>query len=485
MRQVDFDLSVSLLIALASGHWSTLDALIARIQPPDFPRGWLQTVYLVNVRDVLVTADLLARDPQMAKAALGTLIAHTVLGASLMPSAEIEGHSVIQLAHCRVILNTITASPTKFNALVPRLSLLDIRAWCLDNVDDSLLAQAMLGVLQSAGNDPSNPEAAAEGPGIAFENMLAYFLVVKFLVWRDYDHATVSRTLALPLHKAGASLPTTSLQKGAVPGSNPQPLFPGHVVMYGEPPLVLLHPAATPCVRHVREKGGFRAGKPPSMAKITPKQWENQMVLWRKRCLETTLDFGETSEALGAQCIIQPGAKNQPHSDALAIVGVKKARKEDGGNAPEVKEEQQDGGNNPEVKEEKQTLGEIFVQNKFSCGTASTKLVVSDVNNAVDKLLLERGVLFFETEEEAAKQRGRATNQISRLGILEENVVLCFSVLRTLSPSLAEFAKSVHQHATTKSFKGAIVVSNGQTGGMLLYGDSFKQLALVHSSTRN
>jgi hypothetical protein len=457
MPRAHFDLSVGLLLALASGHWSTLDKLVDRVQPPDFGRGWLRTVYQANVRDVLVATEPISRDPQMAQAAFGALIAHTVLGISSMPDTKIEGHSLIELASFRVILNAISATQAKFNALVPRLSLLDVRSWCLQNAKVSQLAQAVLGVLQSAGNDPSDPEAAAEGSGIAFENTLAYFLVAKFIAWRDSDKTTVSRELAA-LHQESDGLRT---------------LFPGHVVVHGNPPRVLLCRDVVPRVVRIEGKGGFRAPKPQRKNSKTTQEWETNLASWRERCLSTPLAI---DVALAAPCCVQPGAKNQAHSDVLVLTQVaKKVKEEEQGTSDEQLERKQ-------AANEKGVPGAIFVQNKFSDGKSNNPLRVVTVKESLDKLLLERGVLFFETEEEAAKQRGRADNQIASLGIQEENVVLCFSVLRDVSPAFSKFADEVAAHAKKTGFKGVLVVANGQRGGALLYGDSFKHLALVHSS---
>jgi hypothetical protein len=135
-------------------------------------------------------------------------------------------------------------------------------------------------------------------------------------------------------------------------------------------------------------------------------------------------------------------------------------------------EEQKDGS--VEVAEASDEVGAVFVQNKFSEGGATTKLTVKTVTESLDKLILERGVLFFEDGGSDEEVR----NQISALNIQERNVVLLFSVLRDLQPTFDKFAAAVSKHATKIGFKGAIVVADGQPGGERLYGDSFKRLAL-------
>ena len=44
------------------------------------------------------------------------------------------------------------------------------------------------------------------------------------------------------------------------------------------------------------------------------------------------------------------------------------------------------------------------------------------------------------------------------------------------------FGERVATHAAKVGFRGTVVVADGCDGGALFYGDSFKQLALVHSS---
>jgi hypothetical protein len=141
-------------------------------------------------------------------------------------------------------------------------------------------------------------------------------------------------------------------------------------------------------------------------------------------------------------------------------------------------EDQKD--NSVEVAEAGEEVGAVFVQNKFSKGGATTKLTVKTVTDALDKLMLERGVLFFK---DGGSDGGVVGNQISAMNIQEPNVVLLFSVLRDLQPKFELFSVAVSKYATEVGFKGAIVVSDGQPGGELLYGDSFKRLALLHASS--
>jgi hypothetical protein len=129
--------------------------------------------------------------------------------------------------------------------------------------------------------------------------------------------------------------------------------------------------------------------------------------------------------------------------------------------------------------------GLVFIQCKFSDGEASTKLTVKMVTSALDKLLEERDVLFFNSSQTKAQSKNMGNklgNQIAQLGVLEDHVVLCFSVLRGLEPNMSIFKERVKEFAEDRKFRGTIVVANGRNGGAALYGPVFGQLALVHSS---
>lgn len=98
---------------------------------------------------------------------------------------------------------------------------------------------------------------------------------------------------------------------------------------------------------------------------------------------------------------VLPWSKIQPHSDRLLVTGLK------------------EGGRN----------GLVFTQDKYSDEKSATTFSIKDVTNGLDRLLDERGVLF---DVDGTDGTEPPKNQISKLGVKEEDVVYCWSGLRML-----------------------------------------------------
>jgi hypothetical protein len=459
MAKSEFDRAVGLLIALASGHWSTLDALVKIAQPPASP-DWLKTVYLENVRDALVGADVpVAKNADMVLASYRELIGRALLGHKVEPFSSIGGHTLVSLAFKRVVLNTITAKSELFNAVVPLLSLLEIRRWCLSNPSDKL-SLAVLGVLQSAGNEPSDPEStiAAKNTGEAFERVTAHFINAKLIAWREYDTKAATRLL-------------TALKDSDA-------LFQGHKVVFGDTNLRMVRPASSPRVLEIVGSGGFHAKKTPPIReeKEATETYQHRRTEWFQEATTTALSFegGSTVGKLRNGDMLVPGSKNQPHSDLVLITELENA------------ENKQDNKKKSNTKQKKdvQRSSLNFIQNKYSDGNASTTLSVKTVTDGLDKLLLERGVLF-ELAHPVAIGKGKKQNQITQLNVREEDVVYTFCLLRQLPAKQEEFFAKVARYALDVGFKGTLAIALGRKGGGVFYGDTFRHLALVHSSAPN
>ena len=97
----------------------------------------------------------------------------------------------------------------------------------------------------------------------------------------------------------------------------------------------------------------------------------------------------------------------------------------------------------------------------------------ADVIKGLKGIIKERGFLYNVDEE---NQHG---NQISALKVEEENVVYSWSVLRDRTETLEE---SVRDEARQLGFKGVVVISDRENGPAKMFGQTFKDLVLLHQS---
>lgn len=423
--------SVRLMLALANGHWSTLGAMVNRVQAC---RTVLPLVHECNVRDVIVTVgegDVQGEHPE----AFAHVLAHSVLGNKIRVSDVIANTSVHDLAYDRVVLNSITANNNDFKAFEPVVSLLAARAWCLrsEHKHEDIAAEVSA-VLQSAGND-INPDVEPEEAGIAFEKTCAHFIALKHLAWQLVSAHQQSRLLAGPAASA---------------------FFSGHRVLHGSSGVHIALSAQKPVVLQLANAQFFHAG-----SALRTRKAENEQAFRTRRQSKAA---GASLEFVGdgilcAPCVLLPGSKTQPYGDLLVVSTLR------------------DG--------DQTRLGLQVVQNKFSSPDAGTRLTFQVIAEALNKLLCERGILFSgpDSSDPLHELPADSKNQIAQLRVSEKDVTLCLTVLRDLPENQLEFETKIEQHAKRVGFVGTIAVAEGRRGGGNFFGPSFSRLALVYSAS--
>ena len=95
---------------------------------------------------------------------------------------------------------------------------------------------------------------------------------------------------------------------------------------------------------------------------------------------------------------------------------------------------------------------------------------------ALKKLVLERDILF------GLDRTRRPINPISALRVTEENVILCFTVLRDLDGTEKAFRNDITEAMREIDFKETVIASKGASAGADFFGPTFRNLALVVSS---
>ena len=153
-------------------------------------------------------------------------------------------------------------------------------------------------------------------------------------------------------------------------------------------------------------------------------------------------------ESLDNGDVICPGAKNQPHSDALYVV-------EWGKKGSKISNH-----------------GLVFDQYKYSEGTSASTVSSTDIINGLRNVVRERGLLY-----DVEPQNRNNGNQISALDVKEQDVVYCWSVEHKTAES---FERPVIDEAKRLGFKGAIIITDTKNGSSSFFGQTFKDLALLH-----
>lgn len=211
----------------------------------------------------------------------------------------------------------------------------------------------------------------------------------------------------------------------------------------------------SPGLFHVEGSGGFRSNQRKEQPQQLKDEGNDRFAERKSKWLEEALEQLEFSEHVlnNRLCngdIICPGAKNQPHSDAIIIA----ERKLPDGPVPAL----------------------IFEQMKYSEGDSSTKLGASHIIKGLERLLKERGLLYGVTKKE-----GNLGNQISALEIQERNVVYFWNVSRS-TVAINKLKRSLCEAAKRLRFKGCILIANCKDDPSLVFGQTFKDLALLSRS---
>ena len=123
MIRTEFDQAMSYLIAVSSGHWATLDALVKKanhgVNISKNGMGWLKTIYLRNVRDAMVTVtEGNAKDGGLRDLYFERLLKLAILGIRVHPFSPLEegdeeSRSLVDLAYERIVLNRFPGTPRK------------------------------------------------------------------------------------------------------------------------------------------------------------------------------------------------------------------------------------------------------------------------------------------------------------------------------------------------------------------------------------
>jgi len=484
MPESEFDRSVDFIITISSGHWSTFNSITDQVKSgfESIVREqdkWLQTVYFENVKDVVVqTRDTSSKTvPATNYHWFQNLVVMAILGIKVRPSENLfpgrDDNSLIRLSFNRVIQNRFKSE--EGNPLlvkeVPNLSLLEVREWALDTGSNTCFKRAVHELLCSAGHDPKNGDPRQERlpSGIGFERVTTCFFHAKFLAWILQGVAT------LPLVDG---VKTEDLQCNG--------FFAGYEVLHSSNtnrplPFTMSKPSDSRLL-YIRGTGGFRGNKiPPAQLKIeTDEDFEERQLEWYEQCL-APLRFEQIRNAPNVVNgdIIYPGSKNQLHSDAIFVIELQKPQQEDG-------------------KQNKKVPGLVFDQMKFSKEDASTAVSLKDIKAGLDKLVQERGLLFNVPKErlhgvrekwQKEKRHGTSSpsalaNQIAALGVKEEDVIYCWSVLRSRPPT-DKLKSGIFEHAEKIGFLGTVLISErGDDQAKKQFGDSFCGLALLHRAEK-
>jgi hypothetical protein len=423
--------AVDYVLAISNGHWSTISAMIASI---NFKTDRLPVARHRTVIDCVVSVDkgLPLGD---WKPGFSKVLAQTALGRS------IPATPLLDLAYRRVILNSIVASDSKFSDIVPLVSLLAVREWVLHN--DSLFARDVQRVLQAAGHDFSDVGALEEDSPLAFEGVVAHFFLMKL-------HAISLLGLTR----------VTLLPKSACQGTS---LLCGHSLVFGEAETLIVSPPEIK-MRMLTETQCFHAA---SLCKKNASESDDDFFSRRSAIAHATaLCFEDGEGKLRAGHYVRPGAKNQPYADGLLVLRLREvdaktsASTIDG--SPEGAGTSGGGG----------TVALIFIQNKFSEDGSATTTAPKDVEDALSKLLRDRGVLFNSPEATIPVD---SSNQIAQLGVAEKDVILCFTSLRKRVSEMAWLRDA----ALRANFQGRIAMTDGKAGCRVFFGPSFKRLALL------
>lgn len=234
--------------------------------------------------------------------------------------------------------------------------------------------------------------------------------------------------------------------------------FFGGTILSGERDFTMKAPSIdqrSPGLFYIEGSGGFRSNQrkeqPQQLKDEENDRFKERKSKWLKEALEQ-LKFSERvqNNRLCNGDIICPGAKNQPHSDAIIIA----ERKLPDGPVPAL----------------------IFEQMKYSEGDSSTKLGASHIIEGLKRLVNERGLLYGVT-----KEVGNLGNQISALEIQERNVVYFWNVSRS-TVAIDELKGSVFERAERLGFKGSILIANCKDDPSQVFGRTFKDLALLNRS---
>ena len=113
-----------------------------------------------------------------------------------------------------------------------------------------------------------------------------------------------------------------------------------------------------------------------------------------------------------------------------------------------------------------------FNQNKYSEEGTQTKLDASTIEAALRNLIQEREVLFDVPNFE------RVENQIAKLKVKEENVILCCTTLRKCSANEAKILDILKKKDI--NFKGTVVFPGENPQDQ--YGPTFQSLLLLGES---
>jgi hypothetical protein len=192
------------------------------------------------------------------------------------------------------------------------------------------------------------------------------------------------------------------------------------------------------------------------LAKKKQAESDTEFTTRRKRAASSAaLQFVDGTSEVKETCFVRPGAKNQPHSDGLLIF--------------EIKEEKASAA---QTDLQPSLFGLGFVQNKFSASGSTTSTLAKDIVDALHKLVKDRGILFVGGGQDITDD---TKNQIAQLGVLEKNVFLCFTSLRSCSNKM----EAVRAAADDVGFEGSILVTDGKKGCRQFFGSSFANLALL------
>lgn len=461
MSRREFELASDLIITMASGHWATFDSITARLDQKFLLE--LPMVYYEVIRDVVVQ---MADKGQHHKyrtfekyqilnipKTYRVLIMMSIFGTSVDPEAPLsfdQGETAKLKKKDVVSLNDmsyerIVQNRTSFREEVPHLSLFDIRKWCLSGEPYDSFTEAIRDILYSVAHEP-NEEYKQEkwALGIAFERTSTAFLLAKFISWRalsaiETDAFTISKTLPLGRFLKGYTFIITTGERAR---NN----------------YTISMPEKIPERLYVWGKGGFRSKltqeQPKQLRGEKDEQFQTRKSSWYEEAL-SELDFESHAphQSVGNGDIICPGSMNRPHSNAIIVV--------DWVN--------QDGQKNQ---------GLIFNQLKRSEGegvNSSTIVESAYIVAGLKMLVRERGLLY-----DIDKENLDNGNQISALGIQEENVVFCWSVPCETEDADDSLQRSVEQAVDQLGFRGSVLVLDNTSDPTKSFGQTFRDIAHLH-----
>lgn len=421
MPTKDSEYAILLLLALSSGHWATLDALVEMankgVELCNGGSGWFQTIYMENLLDALVSVDKgTSFDGNIRNASMKKLLMFAILGKPVRPcdrrwewgtpsdGTEKPKASLLDLAHERVVLNNFPVDSNSYRNVIPRLSLLDVREWCCgDDVSSKGFAKVVRGML------PSNPKESMDS-GKYGKAFAGNFLKAKLHSWYKIDNKKSYLLGSLP--GAGSSQPCGCL-------------FPGHMIIAGRgmaPDILLNPPTHAP---HLFQAKSFNG----NMNAHTKLEIRGEIV----------------AELRPYDQLVLPGSKIESHWDRLVVIKLQ-------------------GGEN----------GLVFIQDKF---LEARSFTAQDITNALDELLAEEEGVLFDVAEGTA-----VSNPISQLGVQETNVVYCWSVLENLPKGTEadELLEAIQKHIEATGFQGRVMVATSNA----MYGDTFGLLASVYAGAK-